>query len=335
MPRTLNGWKPTMNDHELMESLKNALNSEWQAIRNFSDQVGQPFVDAVRFIHHCRGKILLSGIGKSGIIAQKIAATFNSIGKVSIFIHPVEAIHGDLGIIHSDDLLIVLSKSGKTEELFSLLNFVRKKGVPIVAIVGVDHSAIQTLATHSIIYHIEQEACPLHVAPTTSTTLSLAIGDAIAAGLVLLMQLKIEDFALNHPGGTIGKAYYLKVSDVMHSGPDNPQLLETAGMDEVIETITQKRMGAVNIVNHRGQLLGIITDGDLRRALKNKYAFFTLTAHDVMTPNPIFVHDNDLAIHAIDLIENRPSQIPVLPVLDENNINIGIIRIHDLVKAGL
>lgn len=324
-----------MNDDILMQAVKKALTNEWQAIKTFTDQLDERFLHAIHFIHKCRGKILLSGIGKSGIIAQKIAATFNSIGKVSIFIHPVEAIHGDLGIIYPDDLLIVLSKSGKTEELFSLLNFVRKKGIPIIAMVGVNDSPIQTLSSHSIVYHIEEEACPLHVAPTTSTTLSLAIGDAIAAGLILLMQLKIEDFAINHPGGTIGKAYYLKVKDLMHSGSNNPQLLETAGMEEVIETITQKQMGAVNIVNRDQKLVGIITDGDLRRALKNKFAFFSLMAKDVMTTNPTFVHDDDLAIHAIDLIENRPSQIPVLPVLDDQDVNVGIIRIHDLVKAGL
>ncbi len=324
-----------MNSELILKIARHTLEIESQAIMDFSRQLGEDFIHAVQKIFHCRGKILFSGIGKSGIIAQKIASTFNSIGIISIFLHPVEALHGDLGIINQDDLLIVLSKSSETEELFTLISFIKKKGIPLITILGKRKSSLGDLADINIIYDVKEEACPLRVTPTTSTTLSLAIGDAMAACLIALKKIKIEDFALNHPGGSIGKAYYIKIKDIMHKEDENPQLPPNASIESIIEVITKKRMGAVNIVDQQNLLLGIITDGDIRRALKNRYSFFNLKAEDVMTPNPITIHEEELAVNAIDLLENRPSQIPVLPVIDAFGRNVGIIRIHDLVKAGL
>ncbi len=325
-----------ITNNELEKIAKETLLEEANAIISFvNNDFNFNFLRAVKLLHECKGKILFSGIGKSGIIAQKIVATFNSIGKTSIFIHPIEALHGDMGIIGNEDIIVVISKSGETEELFTLLKFIIKKGIKIISIVGNQDSKIASISEVVINFNIKKEAPPLGIAPTTSTTLTLAIGDAFAACLIKLQGIKLEDFARFHPGGAIGKAYYLRVKDIMHSGDENPQLPPDSSMEEVIYEVTKKQMGAVNIVDKDNKLLGIITDGDIRRALIKKDKFFNFVANDIMTKKPVVIYENDLAIKAIDLIENRPSQIPVLPVVNDNFENVGILRIHDLVKAGL
>jgi len=320
---------------KLIDIAKNTLGIESKALLNYQERISDEFSHVVYCINQCEGNILFSGIGKSGIVAQKIASTFNSIGRTSIFLHPIEALHGDLGIVKSKDVLIILSKSGETEELFSLVGHMKKKGVKVIAITGNKNSTLGRLSLFVLEYNVLKESTPINVVPTTSLVLSMAIGDALAACLIHINQIKIDDFARLHPGGAIGRAYSLKVRDIMHSGEMNPKLLLSASVEDVVTTITEKRMGAVNIVDEKNRLLGIITDGDLRRALTYKERFFDLTIEEIMTADPVVAFEDELAIKALDLIENRDSQLSVLPVLDSDKKNIGIVRVHDIVKAGL
>jgi len=323
-----------MNDI-IMNTTIDLLNNEGEAILGFKNNIDQEYIQAIKSIHKCPGKIIFSGIGKSGIIAKKISATLNSIGKTSIFLHPIEALHGDIGILDHKDILIVLSKSGETEELFTFMKYTLKLGIKIISILGSRESSIAKLSHINIVYSIKKEACPLAVAPTTSTTVSLAIGDAIAACIIKLNNMKIEDFVKYHPGGSIGREYYLTISHIMKKNDENPQAFPGADIKTVISIINSKNMGAVNIIDEKGMLLGIITDGDIRRSILKNPDFLNLKAADIMTKNPVKIYETDFAIKAIDLIENRPSQIPVLPVINKEGINTGIVRVHDLIKAGL
>lgn len=278
------------------------------------------------------GKIIVTGVGKSGKVAKKISSTLSSTGSFSVYLHPTEGLHGDLGIATSRDAVLALSHTGNTDELVRLLPSLKNLGIPIVSICGNANSQLATLSDAWIDGAVEQEACPHNLAPTASTTLALALGDAIAITLMQLRGFDAQGFAKNHPGGALGRRLSLKISALMHRDHLLPMLPPTASMDEVVVMNTQKKLGAVLIVENQ-KLLGIITDGDLRRALQHRESFFTLKASDIMTKTPITAHPEMLAAHALDLMENRPSQINVLPVMDTEEKPIGIIRIHDLVRS--
>jgi arabinose-5-phosphate isomerase len=285
----------------------------------------------------CSGKIVLSGIGKSGIVARKVAATLTSTGNLGIYLHPSDALHGDFGIVAPGDLIILISNSGETEELLTIIPHLKNRQIPIISILG---NVDSTLAKQSDIFldaSVDNEACPLNLAPTTSTTVALAIGDAIAMTLMQSKGLTPEDFALNHPGGRLGKRLTLKVSDLMRKGQENPIILPTATWLELITAITQGGVGVVNIIDTSSHLLGIITDGDLRRTLQktDPMELGSLTSGTIMTPNPIVVSPDCLAYNALQLMENRSSQISVMPVVDDQGICLGMIRLHDMVRSGL
>lgn len=278
------------------------------------------------------GKIVVTGVGKSGKVAQKIAATFCSTGSLAVFLHPTEGLHGDLGLIRSDDILLALSYTGNTEELVRLLPSIRARGVPVVGIGG---NPASRLASHCDVWidgSVAQEACPHNLAPTASTTLALALGDALAVALMQIRGFDARAFALNHPGGSLGNRLNLRVADLMHRGESVPTVGSEAFMEEVIGVSTRGKLGAVLVVDGP-KLEGIITDGDLRRALRHREGFFKLRAGEVMTRSPVTVAPEAMAKAALDLMENRPSQISALPVVDEAGHWKGLVRLHDLVRA--
>jgi arabinose-5-phosphate isomerase len=287
----------------------------------------------------CKGKVIVLGVGKSGIIAQKIAATMTSSGTAAMHLHPSDALHGGLGIVTADDVVLMLSNSGETNELIDLMPFLKRREVPLVAIVGRVNSTIGQRADAVLDASVDQEACPLNLAPTTSTTVALAIGDALAMTLMRAKGLTESDFASNHPGGQLGKRLTLRVADLMHGGAQNPTIADNASWMDVVSTITQFGLGAVNVLGADGRLAGIITDGDLRRSLQKlggrDFSFANLKCDDLMTHNPTVATPEMLAFDALHLMEDRPSQINVLPVVDGDRHCVGLIRLHDIVRSGL
>lgn len=291
---------------------------------------------SLQILHNCAGKVIMTGVGKSGIVAQKIAATLTSIGTLSIFLHPCDALHGDFGIVTSDDVVIMLSNSGETDELITMIPHLKLRFVPIIGILGNIRSSIARKSDAVLDASVDREACPLNLAPTTSTTVALALGDALAMALVQMKGLTPEAFAFNHPAGRLGKRLTLRVSDLMH-GNEYPQLPPDAQWTDVVCALTQGGFGAVNIIDQEETLLGIITDGDLRRWIMKSHAshLYSLTAKDMMTPNPVVVNPQTLAYDALQLMEKRESQISILPVVDRDNKSLGLLRLHDIVRNGL
>lgn len=289
---------------------------------------------AVDLIRDCQGKIIVTGVGKSGIIAQKIAQTMTSTGTVAVFVHPSDALHGGLGVISGGDVVIALSNSGETEEILRLLPALESRGVQLVSIVGNRESTLAASSGIVLEASVDKEACPLNLAPTTSTTVALAIGDALAMTVMAEKGLTEEEFAANHPAGRLGKRLTLRVSGLMH---ESPSIDPSAGWLEVVRSISKHSLGAVNVVGEKGELLGIITDGDLRRTIEMVSAdgLSMLTAGEMMTRDPITADPGMLAYDALRLMEDRPSQISVLPVTDAKGICIGLVRLHDLVRTGL
>lgn len=320
------------------ERVRQILLLEADAIAKVSAQLDPVQVEkAVKYMADCKGKIVLSGVGKSGIVARKIAATLTSVGVVAVFLHPVEALHGDLGIVTQEDVVLILSNSGETDELVAMLPSLKHRNVPLIALVGNIQSTLARNAHVVLTSSVEQEACPLNLAPTASTTAAIAVGDALAMTLVDIKGLTPEDFARNHPAGRLGKRLTVRVTDLMHSGPSNPVIDPTANWLDVVMTISQGGLGGVNVIDTDGILLGLITDGDLRRAIQNTppTALAELTAKHIMTANPVTVIPDELAYNALKIMENRPSQISVLPVVTPNQVSVGLLRLHDIARCGL
>ncbi|MGB6297830.1 MAG: KpsF/GutQ family sugar-phosphate isomerase [Rivularia sp. (in: cyanobacteria)] len=286
---------------------------------------------------NCQGKVVLTGVGKSGIVAQKIAATLCSIGNVAVYLHPCDALHGDLGIITASDVVILFSNSGETQELIEIVPHLKHRQVPIIGILGNLDSTLARRVNVVLDASVDREACPLNLAPTTSTTVALAIGDAVAMTLMQMRSITPQDFALNHPAGRLGKRLTLRVVDLMHQGEDNPVIIPQASWIEIVSAITKGGLGAVNVINEKGELLGIITDGDLRRSIAkiDPKDLKNLQAAAIMAENPVTVQPEQLAYDALQLMENRSSQISVLPVVDEVNYCVGLLRLHDIARSGI
>jgi arabinose-5-phosphate isomerase len=324
-----------------LEEVKRVMQLEGEAILKCADRLETTPVlrksieTALQHFQHALqngGKVVVTGIGKSGKIGQKIAATMCSTGTLAVYLHPTEGLHGDLGLVAKKDAVLALSYTGNTDELVRLMPSLKSLQVPVVGLGGNSQSKLAELCDVWIDASVDAEACPHNLAPTTSTTLTLAIGDALAIALMQLRGFDAQAFALNHPGGSLGRRLTLKVSDLMHSGDAVPRVGGDASVEEVLMTSTQKKLGAVLVVEgHR--LLGIVTDGDIRRALQHREKFFHLKATQVMTAKPVTIQADQMAKAALDLMENRPSQISVLPVVDASGHWMGIIRLHDLVKA--
>jgi len=320
--------------NNFIEEAKNVFEHSIQALRLAETKLDDNFTQAVYHIADAR-KVIVTGVGKSGIIGRKIAATFSSIGIPSVFIHPVDALHGDIGIVSAGDVVMMLSKSGSTEELCRLVPYLKSRNIYSISIVGNIDSELARESDVVINGYVTREACPLNIAPTTSALVALAIGDALTVCVMKLKQVSIEDFSRQHPLGQIGRTITLKVKDVFHKGNDLPRISNTATFKEAIIEISQKGLGCVCITDDRDNLLGIITDGDVRRALHDHNDLSTLNVDDVMTKNPITVTENAFLREALDIMEKRTSQISVLPVIDDNGKCSGVIRLHDIVRTGI
>jgi arabinose-5-phosphate isomerase len=323
---------PIAFDHLKVADL---LRLEAEAIARAADRLDPvAVVNALEILANCDGTVIVSGVGKSGVIAQKIAQTMTSTGTVAIFVHPSDALHGSLGSMRQGDVFIALSNSGETEELLSLFPVLKNRQIPIVSITGNLESSMAVQSDIALDASVDREACPLNLAPTTSTTVALAIGDALAMALMEAKGLTHEDFASNHPAGRLGKRLTVRVESLMHPSPN---VSPFAGWLEVIKGISDASLGAVNVVETDGALIGIITDGDLRRTIEKTppELFGRLTAEQMMTVSPITATADMLAYDALRLMEERPSQISVLPVVDADAKCVGLLRIHDIVRAGL
>ncbi len=289
---------------------------------------------AVEFLACCESKVIVTGVGKSGVIAQKIAQTLVSTGTVAVFVHPSDALHGSLGVITKGDVVIALSNSGETDEILLLLPALKNRGINLISIVGNMNSTLARQSDVVLDASVDKEACPLNLAPTTSTTVALAIGDALALTLMEAKGLTAEDFAANHPAGRLGKRLTLKVKNLMH---ESPNVSFDSGWLEVVRSLSKYALGAVNVVDENQKLIGIITDGDLRRTIEKTPPenFNGLRAGQMMTGNPTVATSEMLAFDALKLMEDRPRQISVLPVVDEAGNCLGLLRLHDVVSSGL
>lgn len=317
-----------------LSQAKRVLEVEAQCILNARDRLDERFERAVVLMENAvkqGGKVVVSGVGKSGKIAAKVAATLSSLGTPALFLHPTEASHGDLGIVSNKDVMLVFSYSGTSDEVVRLLPSLHGKGTKIISVVGNMNSALAKKSDIVLDGSVEQEACPMNLAPTSSTTVALALGDALAIALSLHFDFKEEHFAINHPAGALGKRLTLTVRDLMKTGNALAWVDEATTMDLVVNVSTEKALGAALVYNEEKQFSGLITDGDIRRALKHKKRFFELKATEVMTRSPISINPEDKAIHALELMQNRPSQINVLPVIDERGQCVGLVRLHDLI----
>ena len=304
---------------------------EAQSIAGLASFINDDFEKAVQAIAAGKGRVVVSGIGKSAVIAQKIVATFNSTGTPSIFMHAADAIHGDLGMVQKEDVVIIISKSGESPEIKVLLPLIRNFGNVLIAIVGSTDSYLAKNSGIILNTSVEQEACPNNLAPTTSTTAQLVMGDALAVCLMELKGFESDDFAKFHPGGMLGKKLYLRVSD-LYADNEKPKVLAEQSLKEVIVEMTAKRLGMTAVVDGENTLLGIITDGDLRRMLEKSVAIDTIKAGDIMTANPKTIGPDELAVDALDVLRrNEISQLAVI----EHNKYLGIIHLHDLIREGL
>ena len=294
-------------------------------------RIDNKFVDACNIILQCDGRTVVTGMGKSGHIANKIAATLASTGTPAFFVHPGEASHGDLGMITTDDVVIALSNSGETDEIVALLPVIKRLNTPLITLTGNPDSTLAKTSTVNIDVSVKKEACPLGLAPTSSTTATLAMGDAIAIALLESRGFSENDFALSHPGGTLGRRLLLRVNDIMHTGEEIPKVNESATLGEALVEMSKKGLGVTTIVNKDGVVLGIFTDGDLRRALDSGADFKNCYVKDVMTKNGKQIIVDSLAASALALMENH--RINALVVVDKKNKLCGILNMHDLLRA--
>ena len=310
---------------------KAVIKTEQAALLALTKRIDNKFVDACNIILDCSGRVVVTGMGKSGHIANKIAATLASTGTPSFFVHPGEASHGDLGMITPNDVVIALSNSGETDEIVALLPVIKRLNTPLITLTGNPDSTLAKTSNINIDVSIKKEACPLGLAPTSSTTAALAMGDAIAIALLEVRGFSEDDFALSHPGGTLGRRLLLRVDDIMHTGEDIPKVNENATLGEALIEMSKKGLGVTSIVNNDGTVLGVFTDGDLRRTLDSGVDFKSCHVKDVMTKNGKEIPVNSLAASALALMETH--RINALVVIDEKNKLVGMLNMHDLLRA--
>jgi arabinose-5-phosphate isomerase len=316
-----------MADSDSRDLARRVLRTEAAAILGLVDRIGEGFDRAVDLLYACQGRVIVTGMGKSGIISRKIAATLSSTGTPAFFLHPAEAIHGDLGALRSDDIVVALSHSGETEEILRLLEAIRRIGAKLVAMTGVPQSTLGQSADITLDCGIPHEACPMNLVPTASTTAALALGDALAMALAVRKGFREDDFAHLHPGGKLGRRL-LRVESVMHAGDQVPLVQPSTGMPEVIHEMSSKRLGMTCVADPRRRLVGIVTDGDLRRHLSPTANLLALTASDVMTRRPVTVDKALLAVEALKIMEER--KITSLVVVGADGVIDGVVHLHDL-----
>jgi arabinose-5-phosphate isomerase len=310
---------------DTLELARRVLRTEADAILSLVDRLGESFERAVTLLHECRGRVIVTGMGKSGIICRKMAATFSSTGTSAFFLHPAEAIHGDLGVMRDDDVVLALSYSGETDEILRLLEAIRRIGAKLIAMTGNPTSALGQAADVTLDCRIEEEACPLNLVPTASTTAALALGDALAMTLLVRRGFSEEHFATLHPGGRLGRRL-MRVEHVMHTGPEIPVVRTATPMKDVVHEMSSKRLGMTCVVDADQRLIGIITDGDLRRHWDT--GIRTASAAEVMTPRPVTIGRSMLAVEALRAMEER--KITSIVVVDADGTVEGVVHVHDL-----
>lgn len=309
------------------------IETEAQAVLALSNRINEAFATACTHLLECEGRIIVMGMGKSGHIARKIAATFASTGTPAFYVHPGEARHGDMGMITKKDIVLALSNSGETEELISLLPFIKRLNITLITLTGKTHSTLAKAATINLDVSVEKEACPLGLAPTTSTTVALVMGDALAISLLEKRGFTEQDFALSHPGGSLGIKLLLKVDEIMHTGSAIPKVDYDALLKTALIEMTEKKLGMTTVINKNQELAGIFTDGDIRRVLNNNTDVHQTAIHQFMSKNPKVIQPGILAVDAFNIMQDN--KITSLIVVNEKNHPIGIVRMHDLLSAGV
>lgn len=321
---------------EMLEHAQDVLRMEAEAIMELVPRIDANFAAAVEMILQCPGRTVITGMGKSGIIGRKMAATLASTGTPSFYLHPAEGIHGDLGMVTAGDVVIALSNSGETGEVLNILPSLRRIGAKIIAMVGNDTSTLAKNADVVLNVGVTKEACPLGLAPTSSTTAALAYGDALALALLQRHHFTASQFAIFHPGGSLGRRLLLTVGDIMHSGEENPVVVGETTVQEALFVITDKGLGAVSVIDANGVMQGVLTDGDIRRGLSKGVDFLQRPVTELMTKQPKTITKDKLAAEALHIMEsNHPKPITVLPVIDAANKVIGLLHMTDLVRQGV
>lgn len=323
----------TKGQLDTIEEGRKVVRIEAQSVAQLEHRIDHTFVKAVDLLFDCKGRVIITGVGKSGIIARKIVATMNSTGTPAMFLHPSDAIHGDLGMVRKDDVVICISKSGKTDELSNLLPMFKRLGVPIISLLGNANSGLAQESAVVLDASVEEEACPHDLAPTSSTTVTLVLGDALAIALLNKRQFTKEDFALYHPGGMLGKRLLLKIDELMATGNAVPRVSNEVSVREAIIEMTTKRLGCTCVLNNDGTLAGVVTDGDLRRLLQKTSDITNIQVVDAMTSKPKTIRRGTLAVVALQEMESY--NITQIVVIDEAGRPAGVVHLHDLVKAGL
>ncbi len=317
----------------LIEIAKRVIETEAQAVAGLTSVLGPAFEKAIRLMQDCKGRVVVTGMGKAGHIAKKVAATLASTGTPAFFMHPSEGIHGDLGMITKDDVALAFSHKGQTEEVLRIIPYLKHTGVPLIGITSNADSELAKHADVALILSVSREACPLNLAPTASTTAMLALGDTLALVLLEANGFKAEDFAMFHPGGSLGRRLLTKVSHLMHTGSENPVVNVKASLKDAIFTMTACKLAATSVVDDTGILVGFFSDGDLRRYLTRGEVNMDRAIGDIMTKNPKFVTPDMMAVKALEIL--REYKIIELPVCDEKHCPIGMIHLHDITRAGI
>ncbi|GBF51397.1 sugar phosphate isomerase [Leptospira ryugenii] len=320
---------------EIMPIVERALDDEIQSIQYFRERLDPNIKLCIELILNSKGKVIVTGVGKSGDIAKKISHTLSSTGTSAYFLHPTDASHGDSGIVGAEDVVLAIGKSGESEELNSILPTLKKIGAKIIGLTANTKSKLARLSDLVIETPVLKEACPLALAPTSSTTIALMLGDAIAMALMELKNFQTDDFALYHPAGRLGKRLSLYLDDVMRKGENNATVREDSTLDEILKEITQKGIGATGVVNQEGKLLGLITDFDIRKALSAKKITAEIVAKDIMNANPSSFFATEKAYDVLLKMEERDRPISVAPVVDTNGLLLGMVSLHDLLQKGL
>ena len=322
-----------LDDQKLRDLGLAVIQVEAQAISALAEQINDQFIAACKLLYNCTGRVVVIGMGKSGHIAGKIAATLASTGTPAFFVHPGEASHGDLGMITKQDVVLALSNSGETEEILKILPIIKRLGVPLIAMTGNPMSTLSLIATTHINVAVAQEACPLGLAPTSSTTAALVMGDALAVSLLEARGFTRDDFALSHPGGSLGRRLLLRVNDIMHLGDNIPSVAESALISHALLEMTEKKLGMTAIVNDKQEVVGIFTDGDLRRTLAKNFDLQKTSISEVMTSHCAVISEDILAAEAMQIMEQK--KINGLIVINEHHQAIGALNMHDLIRAGI
>lgn len=320
---------------QILERGRRVIRTEAKAVADLADRLDQSFEQAVQIILNCEGRVITTGIGKAGAIAQKLAATFSSTGSPALYLHPAEGVHGDLGVVTGEDVVVALSYSGESDEILRLLPTIRRIGPTLIAIAGVRESSLAKVAQVILDVSVAEEACPLGLAPTASTAAMLAMGDALAMAAMEARGFTRDDFARSHPAGALGRRLTLRVSDVMRIGEQIAQVSTDARMLDAIGAITKAGAGAACVVDESGKLVGILTDGDFRRAALHNRDALEQPVMEYITRKPIVIEGDPLAAEALAILEESPRKVGEIPVLDQDGRPVGVVMLKDLVRAGI